>query len=483
MHLKLSHKALIVVLVPVFFELAFVSVLIGLLRQAEYETWREAHSKAVIADSNDLIKVFYDGSMALMNYALTRNVRYSEAFDKISEQIPQLLRSLEVLVSNDPTQREAFRRVNAAGYEAYGMLRESREKVDDASQQTSLISAAGSRKLLQMRVNYLITEVHEFVQKEKKIEELAPYQQAKSRQLIVFCLTSGIAVNIGLAVALALFINKGVTERLHVLMQNTSRLIKKEQLNPLVGGSDEIAHLDAVFHDMAHQLSDAARHKQELISMVSHDLRSPLMSVQASLALLSVGALGKLPDDAQKETTVAESNVNRLISLINDLLDVERMEAGKLQIFRTSVKVSDVFDRALDAVRAYADTKKIALTTTGGNCTLHADNDRIVQVLVNLLSNAIKFSPEGGEIKLECDDTNSAYKEIRVIDRGPGIAEADQQKIFDRFQQAGTKESNTGGTGLGLAICKWIILGHDGDIGVRSRLKEGSTFWFRIPEV
>lgn len=481
MHLKLSHKALIVVLIPVFFELAFVCVLIGLLRQAEYETWREGHSKAVIADSNDLIKVFYDSSMALMNYAITRNVRYSESFDKISEQIPHVLRALEILVSSDPTQRDAFQRVHTAGYDAYGMLRDSRKKVDDTEQQLSLTSASHSRRVLQTRVNDLITEIHKFVQEEKKVEELAPYAQARSRQMIVVCLFGGIAINVVLAVALALLINKGITERLQVLMQNTSRLVKKEPLNPLVGGTDEIAHLDSVFHDMAHQLSEAARHKQELVSMVSHDLRSPLMSVQASLALLSVGALGNLPDAAKKETTIAESNVNRLIRLINDLLDVERMEAGKLEIFRSSIAVADVFESALDAVHAYAESKQIELVAETTEAKLHGDGDRIVQVLVNLLSNAIKFSPAGSQVKLVCDESNFAYKEIRVIDQGPGIAPDLREKIFDRFQQVGTKESKSGGTGLGLAICKWIVLGHNGEIGVNSRVGEGSCFWFRIP--
>lgn len=468
-------------MIPVFFELAFVSVLIGLLKQAEYETWREGHSKAIIADSNNLIKVFYDGSMAIMNYALTRNEKYSQSFEKISVQIPQMIRSLEILVSCDPSQAEAFKHVEAAGYSAYGMLRESRQMVEDTNHQFSLTAASSGRRVLQMRVNDLITEVHKFVHEEKKIEESSPYAQARSRQLIIACLFGGIAVNIALAVALALLINKGITERLQVLMQNTSKLVKKEPLNPLVGGTDEIAHLDSVFHDMAHQLSEAARHKQELVSMVSHDLRSPLMSVQASLALLSVGALGGLPDDAKKETVVAESNVNRLIRLINDLLDVERMEAGKLEIFRSSIEVADVFESALDAVRAYADSRQITFKAQETDATINGDSDRIIQVLVNLLSNAIKFSPEGSEIALECDETNDAYKEVRVIDRGPGIPADLTDKIFDRFQQAGTKESKSGGTGLGLAICKWIVVGHGGEIGVRSKVGEGSTFWFRVP--
>src|SRR5262249_16524354 len=146
-----------------------------------------------------------------------------------------------------------------------------------------------------------------------------------------------------------------------------------------------------------------AKHKQELVSMVSHDLRTPLMSMQVSLELLSEGALGELPDVAHKELKVAEYSATRLIHLINDLLDVEKMNTGKLDLNLQDAMLSVLFERAARSVKAYAERQEVDLRYPGDDCDdrVYADHERIVQVLINLLSNAIKFSPKGAEVRME----------------------------------------------------------------------------------
>ncbi|MBX9689646.1 MAG: HAMP domain-containing histidine kinase, partial [Candidatus Obscuribacterales bacterium] len=220
----------------------------------------------------------------------------------------------------------------------------------------------------------------------------------------------------------------------------------------------------------------------ELVSMVSHDLRTPLTSVQASLTLLSEGVMGALPARAQKELANAESNTSRLINLINDLLDIEKMEAGQLHIECRRTEVYPLFEAACEAVKAFADKQKVNIKLIDNDFDIYADGDRIIQVLINLLSNAIKFSPEQSTVTMEALCLESVV-ELRVIDQGRGIPETFMKNMFQRFQQVDQIDDakKKKGTGLGLAICKSLVELHSGEIGVLSVEGQGSTFWFRIP--
>jgi signal transduction histidine kinase len=284
-----------------------------------------------------------------------------------------------------------------------------------------------------------------------------------------------------MAVSLAVFFGRVVTNRHQVLVDNTVRLAKREPLNPPLAGADEIAHLDHVFHAMVESLAAADKVKKQLISMVSHELRTPLTSVSATLPLLAAGALGELPGPAVRRLTGTESDVNRLISLINDLLDIEKMEAGKLEMRFASTKAQAVLARALMAVCGFAENKGVTITAPESEAVIWADEGRLIQVLVNLLSNAIKFSPPGGTIAVTVN-VSPQFVEFRVHDEGRGVPREHQERIFERFAQVQSTDATVkGGTGLGLAISKAIVVQHGGSIGVESLDDQGSTFWFQIP--
>lgn len=222
---------------------------------------------------------------------------------------------------------------------------------------------------------------------------------------------------------------------------------------------------------------EVERLKREFVAMVSHDLRTPLTSVLSSLSLLSAGMLGQLNSRGEKIVSDAENELTRLIHLINDLLDIARMEAGRMEINFQPTGLQSVVDQSVSAVNRLAQHKGIDIKATDVDYTVQGDKNRLIQVVVNLLSNAIKFSPQNSQISIcaeRCGDTI----ETRVSDQGPGIAEADRDSIFNRFEQLeGGKEK---GFGLGLAICKTIMEAHGGSIGVNSQAGEGSTFWFRL---
>lgn len=225
------------------------------------------------------------------------------------------------------------------------------------------------------------------------------------------------------------------------------------------------------------------RLKQEFISTVSHELRTPLASMRGSLRLLSSGLFGELPPEANELIAVADRNAVRLIALINDILDLERLEHGKVKLHFSAQPLAHILARARESVQALAAQQKIQLNISPVDLTVVADGDRIVQVIVNLLSNAVKFSPAGSAIQVSASEQNG-WIEVRVTDQGRGIPAAYLDKVFERFRQVeASDDREKGGTGLGLAICKNIIEQHHGVIGVESVEGRGSTFWFRLPAV
>jgi signal transduction histidine kinase len=308
-----------------------------------------------------------------------------------------------------------------------------------------------------------------------------PEAQAKANMAVNYALMVGVIFSFLLALSLAVWVNQGTTRRLRLLMDNSLRLASGEPLHAPVGGGDEISHLDTVFHGMAHSLDEAARLKQEFVAMITHDLRTPLTSVRGSLSLLSNNAYGSVSDGAVKEIRSAESNVTRVISLINELLDVEKMEAGKMEMEFDMVPVAYVLENSLEAIRGFAEPMGVRLEIPSSDIHIYADGDRLTQVMVNLLSNAVKFSPRGSVVTVSVDK-EPAYVEFRVTDQGPGIPRAYRSNLFERFKQvASTRVPGQRGTGLGLNISKLIIEQHGGTIGFDSEEGRGSTFWFRIP--
>ena len=228
--------------------------------------------------------------------------------------------------------------------------------------------------------------------------------------------------------------------------------------------------------------------KDEFISTVSHELRTPLTSIRGSLGLLSSGIMGDLDPKAQNLLRIAVTNTDRLIRLINDILDLERMESGRapLQIRRCSLR--DLVQQAADTMAgmAHEATVRIVLESPPASTSPEAlyfdgDSDRILQVLTNLLSNAIKFSPPASTIRVHVEATSDSIV-LKVSDEGRGIPSDKLDSIFDRFHQVEPSDSRRkSGTGLGLAICRTIVQQHSGSIWAQRNLGPGTTLYVMIP--
>lgn len=480
LNLKLSHKAFILIGVPLAFQLIFALTLFLLLREAEHEVYVEFNNRAIVAECNSLMRSFLESVQYVYAVQHAEDTEmYLRKYEEVSnQQIPMQFRTLKLLVQQSPDQVRIVEDLEKTSGKITTLFVKARELIETKSKPMEL---ARTRQDLTDSVKDLISSLKSFTQKQEEAERSRPDTQVKLRFMVVSVLGFAVLFNIALAIALARFFNEGTTKRLGVLMNNTNRLAENRELNPLLSGSDELAHLDKTFHDMAFALKEAARRKQELVAMVSHDLRTPLTSVQASLTLLGAGALGALTEKAQKEVNVAENNTTRLINLINDLLDIEKMEAGKLKMAPQMTPLMPILERSYEGVDAFAGQHDITVEMPNTPLMVFADADRIVQVLVNLLSNAIKFSPADTFVTVTVDQQES-WVAVRVIDRGRGIPPSHITSVFQRFQQVEAADGNRArGTGLGLAICKAIIEGHGGTIGVESQEGHGSEFWFRLP--
>ncbi len=234
---------------------------------------------------------------------------------------------------------------------------------------------------------------------------------------------------------------------------------------------------------IATDITERRRLENEFISLVSHELRTPLTSMMGSLDLLNTGQLGNLTDQGQHVLSIAVNNAERLMRLINDILDLERIRSGKITMSKQSCNLADLMIQATEAMQALADQANVHLMTEPCAIALSADPDRIVQTLTNLLSNAIKFSAAQTTVRMqsEYNPADSSVK-IRVIDQGRGIPTHQLQTIFERFQQVDASDARQkGGTGLGLSICRSIVEQHDGRIWAESVIEQGSTFHIQLP--
>jgi PAS domain S-box-containing protein len=226
---------------------------------------------------------------------------------------------------------------------------------------------------------------------------------------------------------------------------------------------------------------DAERLRQEVLQMASHDLRTPMVRVRAFLDSVDAGMMGELDHRTRKLLLSGCRDLDRMLTLINDLVDVERAEAGTLELVKSYLSLAKLFELSVEAVAGIAAAKDIVVDVAPVDLAVYADATRLEQIMVNLLTNAIKFAPQDSTVTVSANQI-PGFVEIRVTDQGPAIPERVKEKIFNRFQQVRELDSSEErGGGLGLTMCKVLVDLHGGDITVAQGLEAANAFVFRIP--
>ena len=254
----------------------------------------------------------------------------------------------------------------------------------------------------------------------------------------------------------------------------------REDSGPLRDEFGEVVGRLLAYHDISREKA-IDRMKTDFIAVASHELRTPMTSIKGSIDLILSGFAGEISADSQELLEIAQKSCDRLVRLINDILDLAKIEAGQMKLKPVRMDLTDAVERSIRSVKSLADQSEIRLKLERAENlpAVEADRDRIEQVVTNLLSNAIKYSPANAEVRVELRAENG-WVQCSVIDQGCGIPEEDLVRVFGKFEQVGDARRK-GGTGLGLAITQALVNEHKGRIWVESRLNQGSKFVFRLP--
>lgn len=239
-----------------------------------------------------------------------------------------------------------------------------------------------------------------------------------------------------------------------------------------------------LLHDISER-KKVERLKSEFVATVSHELRTPLTSIKGSLELVNAGVLGSIPETAGTMLRLAQKNTERLVLLVNDILDIEKLELGEASLPLSLTDLRELLEQALAQNQGYADNFSVRLSLDlhelPASVLVSVNHQRLQQVLSNLISNAVKFSAPGTVVQLSaCLRDHDVM--IKVCDQGPGISQEFRSRIFQKFAQAdGSDSRQRGGTGLGLSICKELMERMNGTIGFDSVEGQGSTFYITLP--
>lgn len=292
------------------------------------------------------------------------------------------------------------------------------------------------------------------------------------------------AVLLVFGIALSYLINRSITNPIALLVKKTREIGKGDFRGDVnLSSPPELAELASAFNLMCNKLGELDQMKSDFFSTVTHELRTPLSSIKMGISLLTQGREGPLTQGQKELLTLIQQENNRIIGLVNAILDLSKMEAGMMAYKIEQKNVAPLIDQVVKEMGPLVEAKKIRLESelAARLPIAKIDTERFLQVLRNVIGNALKFTPEGGRVKVSVRTIDQGLQ-ISVADTGPGIPEKNLTTIFEKFQQVDHRGSyKTRGTGLGLAIAKQVVTHHGGRIWAESKLGHGSTFFIQLP--
>lgn len=489
--LPLSAKGLLLVSIPLCFEIGFVWKMTQMQAEAEQETRAALKAEDLSNRFNHLSLCIYQFWEVLdrarspdMKLSLRRLAPlYTTQFQPLMNSMRSEYAAIEDLTKDNASTRASIVRSAQALDEIAAAL----DDVFAAYHKADLSEVLDKYVAYKEHINDLFERLatSDFIiaaQHQREFAQRSSRQQTMVRQRMNDYLLIACAMNAIFFLIIAIFFVRNITSRLQILNDNAHRVTVHKSLNKPLSGTDEIAQLDQVFHQMVSSLNEAARARQEFINMLTHDLRSPLTAIIGTLEILEDGRAGKLDEHGERLVKLADRNSERMMRLINDLLDNEKMSAGMLTITIADVCLDEIFENVKGSTDAWIEEHGIKLDIEDTGLFIKADGEKLERVVFNLVANAIKYSPTGGTITISAKEVGQNV-EVTVADQGKGIPADQLEVIFERFNQAHVGDGKEhGGSGLGLTICRSIISLLGGRIWATSESGKGSQFHFSLPK-
>jgi signal transduction histidine kinase len=476
--LKIAQKFLVFGLVPALAQ-AFICVqMFSLLNTVEYYNDREAKQimiyRKLVAAMGKLVEM----GVAARAYLNTPNDDLAHLVEKSSDGVDAIFEELRSLTSDDPATHADIEQLIKIGAGSQTQFLSFKESLGQTTASTSAITSENVEAFRSGRVFIgRMRQANKILDREtKQLEETGAKIKANREEVKKF-IWAELFLSTGFIAVLYLLFRYDFAKRFSSLLEIARDLSMDVAPSKTISGADELSELSRALVAAAEARQEAVAQKQMLFQMVTHDLRSPLMAASLVVQTL-LRQVTESAEQRQKRLESLEKSLLRVVGLTNDLLTVEQLSAGGLEITRVRVDFQETIDQAIETVQPLADQNKCRLINQSPSLLVSIDEDRILQVTVNLLANAIKFSPAGKEVAVTAAIENN-WLRVEVMDRGPGINDKDIQRLFNPFQQ-GNDGQNSAGFGLGLAIAKMLVDLHGGNIGARSRPGGGTIFWYTL---
>jgi signal transduction histidine kinase len=475
---KIFHLSLILAVVPLLFQTMSLLIINQQLITSEKVTNGEQLLRNIVVQSNiaqlDLVRGAIAQALSLITHSSQAHSLTRQAFDEVRIDCDSLTKFASE-AEQGRAYAEAFTRETNQTIGKLESLRSGAELANlEVYAQVGEVKGRSADAVHTRRLGKIL-----FEENAMQLQSMEDRQRGLAKS-IGQIIGATIFTNFVIALLLLLLFSRLTTKRLNTLIVQATSLGKRKEWHSELSGTDEIANLSQVLYEAAGQLRRAAEQRSKIMQSLATELRRPL--IQALIHLNKFSALSEsvLSSGSKKNLQKSNYNIERVLNLLNDLLNLERFETGKVDLIMRKCGALEIVDEAIATVSGLAAVKKIELKNLCAPHTVNADRARLVQVLVNYIGNSIKFSPEDKTIVVT-NALNQGFMRFNVTDEGPGIAAETSDKLFDKFvQEPGEQQAQ--GFGLGLAICKLIVESHGGRLGAGPRLDEqGSIFWFDIP--
>lgn len=473
--LTLFQRGIIIIALPLIFEIAFVVTVVELVKSVERDLLVEERSVTVMSYCHELVHVFFQAGSTLYLYNFSKDSKTFDQYKKLVDYISDELSTIEELIRGNTIEERYFEEVKRASSSVMTLM----QALSNSFRQGQHSGPGDARVMAMSR---LIEKVEAFTVHEQRNGQLLHERAERSAALVNTFLVAGFILNLGLGVTLVVYFTRVATNRLAIVSNNAKRLAAGSKLQPRVKGNDEIAALDRVFHEMDDALRSTEEQRRELMQMVSHDLRAPLTSIRVSFESLLYGILGTLPKEAESELRKCDRDALQVLSLVNDLTDMEALQSGKLDMDFQAVEINSLIRESVDSISDYEATKRVKLTIDYVSDDLvRVDSSRVSRVLSTLLALALERAYENTEVTLSCTHGAHGFLEIRIVHPGIPISEKDKPDESAVVSDSNAEDTRSRQTSLRIAICKATIELHGGTMGSAEVNEGSSAVWVTVP--